>query len=53
MDKYRASKHELKNFLLVRQSDGSITPWEDYAELDGGNKMVSSDEKMINAYYFC
>lgn len=43
-------KHELQNFLLVRQSDGSITPWEDFAEFDGGNRMVSSDEKMINSY---
>ena len=45
-------QHGLENFLLVRQKDGSITPWIPYEEHHGGNKPISTDEAMINAYMF-
>ena len=43
-------KHGLQNFLIVRQVDKSITPWEDFADFRGGNKSMFSDENMIAAY---
>jgi hypothetical protein len=43
-------KHGLQNFLLVKQADGSITPWKQYAENQGGNKMVVTGENMIDIY---
>ena len=43
-------KHGLQNFLLVKQADGTITPWVPYAENTGGNKMVVTGEDMISIY---
>lgn len=43
-------KHGLQNYLLVRQANGTITPWQDYKELHGGNKMIITDEQMISTY---
>lgn len=42
--------HGLEKFLLVRQKDGTITPWIEFEENHGGNKPISTDEAMINAY---
>lgn len=43
-------KHGLRQFLIVRQADNSITPWKDFAEFVGGNRPISTDESMIKAY---
>lgn len=42
--------HGLQNYLLVKQANGTITPWQDYKELHGGNKMINTDEQMISIY---
>lgn len=43
-------QHGLQNFLMVKQADGSITPWKSGAEKKGGNNMISTDKEMINVY---
>jgi hypothetical protein len=46
----RLKKEGLQNFLLVRQNNNSITPWQPYAEYRGGNKRLSTEKEMINVY---
>jgi hypothetical protein len=43
-------KHKLTNFLLVKQRNGAITPWQIYQEHNGGNKIINTDEAMITIY---
>lgn len=43
-------KHGLQNFLLLRQADGTIAPYNEYGDYNGGNKLISTDSAMIDIY---
>ena len=43
-------EHGLSKFLLLRQKDGSITPYDENQNYKGGNKPIHSDSNMIRVY---
>lgn len=43
-------KHGLERFLILRQADGTLAPYNKYGDYNGGNKIITTDSKMIDVY---